>query len=198
MNLFKLLGMIIFLMFYSSYFIKMILLQRRQGIKTDRLGRGSKPRRTRNIEILLKITTYSMALIQIISIAAYDYLPLLIPSAMIRCIGAAIGFAGIFIFITAMVTMQNNWRAGVDPLAKTTLITHGIYRFSRNPAFLGFDLFYLGFTLLFFNIFQLIFFLCCIIILHLQILEEEKYLITAFGSDYNNYKQKTARYFILL
>lgn len=197
MNLFKLLGMIIFLVFYSSYFIKMIL-QRRQGIKTDRLGRGAKPRRTRNIEILLKTATYSMALVQIISIAAYDYLPLLIPSAIIRYIGAVIGFAGIFIFITAMVTMQNNWRAGVDPLAKTTLITHGIYRFSRNPAFLGFDLFYLGFTLLFLNILQLIFFLCCIIILHLQILEEEKFLITAFGSDYNNYKQRTARYFIIL
>ncbi len=197
MNQFKLLGMIIFLVFYSSYFIKMIL-QRRQGIKTDRLGRGAKPRRTRNIEILLKTATYSMALVQIISIAAYDYLPLLIPSAIIRYIGAVIGFAGIFIFITAMVTMQNNWRAGVDPLAKTTLITHGIYRFSRNPAFLGFDLFYLGFTLLFLNILQLIFFLCCIIILHLQILEEEKFLITAFGSDYNNYKQRTARYFIIL
>lgn len=197
MNLFKLLGMIIFLVFYSSYFIKMIL-QRRQGIKTDRLGRGAKPRRTRNIEILLKTATYSMALVQIISIVAYDYLPLLIPSAIIRYIGTVIGFAGIFIFITAMVTMQNNWRAGVDPLAKTTLITHGIYRFSRNPAFLGFDLFYLGFTLLFFNILQLIFFLCCIIILHLQILEEEKFLITAFGSDYNNYKQRTARYFIIL
>lgn len=195
MHIFELLGTIIFLVFYSSYFIKMIL-QRRQGIKTDSLGRGAKPRRTRNIEILLKTFTYSMALIQVISIAAKDYLPLLIHSSIIRYVGAAIGFVGIFIFITAMVTMQNNWRAGVDPLAKTTLITHGIYSFSRNPAFMGFDLFYLGFTLLFFNIIQLIFLLCCIVILHFQILEEEKFLITNFRADYTNYKQTTARYFI--
>ncbi len=39
------------------------------------------------------------------------------------------------------------WRAGVSEKEKTELVTAGIYRWSRNPAFLGFDLLYIGFLL---------------------------------------------------
>ena len=59
---------------------------------------------------------------------------------------------------------------------KTKLITNGIYKISRNPAFLGFDLMYIGIALLYSNPFTIIFSLFAITMFHLQILEEEKYL----------------------
>ncbi len=40
--------------------------------------------------------------------------------------------------------MKDSWRAGIPDSDKTELVTTGIYKYSRNPAFLGFDLQYMG------------------------------------------------------
>ncbi len=80
---------------------------------------------------------------------------------------------------------------------KTKLITNGIYKISRNPAFLGFDLMYIGVTLLYSNSFTIIFSLFAITMLHLQILKEEKYLEKSFKNEYISYKNKTNRYLVI-
>jgi protein-S-isoprenylcysteine O-methyltransferase Ste14 len=196
MSYIQLSGLFIVLLFYSSYFGK-LLLQRRQGIITDRMGRGIKPKRTFIIEIILKVTTYLMALVQIISIAMNNNWYMFITNINFRYTGIGIALLGVIIFVMAMSTMRNSWRAGVDSSQKTKLIKHGIYRFSRNPAFLGFDLFYIGITMAFFNPLQLIFLCFSICILHLQIMEEEKFLPTIFGDEYTNYRQSTGRYFMI-
>ena len=51
----------------------------------------------------------------------------------------------------------------------TDLITDGIYQISRNPAFLGFNLVYLGMCLMFFNTILLIISLLAMMMFHLQI-----------------------------
>lgn len=80
---------------------------------------------------------------------------------------------------------------------KTKLITNGIYKISRNPAFLGFDLMYIGIALLYSNPFTIIFSLFAITMLHLQILKEEKYLEKSFKNEYISYKNKTNRYLVI-
>ena len=69
-----------------------------------------------------------------------------------------------------------------------------IYKYSRNPAFLGFDSVYIGFLLMFFNIPLLIASLSAILMLHLQILQEEAYLQKAFGEEYVWYQSRVNRY----
>lgn len=194
MDIFKLYGVLIILLFYGSYFTK-LLLQRRQGISTDRLGRGDKPKRTAFIESFLKAATYGMAAAQIISLALPGQEYLLFHREPVRYAGLAISLAGILIFITAMSTMKNSWRAGVDTSQQTQLVRRGIYRFSRNPAFLGFHLFYLGFAITFSNLVLGILFLLCILLFHLQILEEEKFLSSILGEEYLTYQRSTGRYF---
>ena len=51
--------------------------------------------------------------------------------------------------------MKDSWQAGIPDKDKTELVTTGIYRFSRNPAFLGFDLMYVGALLLYGNLLTL-------------------------------------------
>ncbi len=74
-------------------------------------------------------------------------------------------------------------------------MTTGIYSISRNPAFLGFDLMYIGILPAFFN-----WYLCgatifAVVIFHLQIVNvEEDFLIEAFWEEYLAYKKKVCRY----
>ncbi|MDE6055875.1 MAG: isoprenylcysteine carboxyl methyltransferase, partial [Lachnospiraceae bacterium] len=64
-----------------------------------------------------------------------------------------------------------------------------------NPAFLGVVLMYMGSLLMYFNWMLLLLTIWVVVMLHLQILQEEKYLETAFGEEYLAYKQCTGRYF---
>lgn len=138
---FQILAGIVLLVFYGCYFGKM-LMQRRQGIQTDQMGKG-KSGGTKKIEL----------------------------------------------------TMKDSWRAGVSETDKTELVTDGIYQISRNPAFLGFDLVYIGILLLFFNWILVLFSVFAMVMFHLQIVKvEEKFLVSVFGEDYAQYKKTVNRY----
>lgn len=67
-------------------------------------------------------------------------------------------------------------------------------QFSRNPAFLGFDFMYIGVFFMYANALTGVLTLFCILMLHLQILQEEKYLTSVFGDEYIEYKKRVFRY----
>jgi len=175
--------------FYACYFAKMIK-QRKQGICTDQLGKG-KEGFVKFIEVTLKITTYLLPVFQIISIFLYSGTL----HIALRVAGVIVTAVGVFVFIISVVQMKDNWRAGVQREEKTKLVTTGIYSMSRNPAFLGFDLMYIGILFAFFN-----WYLClatgfALVLFHLQIVNvEEDFLIEAFGDEYIQYKTKVCRY----
>lgn len=175
-------ALVVIAAFYIAYFTKMTL-QRKKGVTTDQIGKGNKPKKTLVVEILMKIATYSMVAAELVSVL-FDF-------RMWR-----VRYAWIGIGVAAMVTMKDSWRAGIPEKDKTQLVTTGIYRVSRNPAFLGFDITYIGVLIAFFNYLHLLFVLFAVVMLHLQILQEEKFLTATFGERYTAYKQRTGRYFI--
>ncbi len=185
---YKIFALLILIIFYSIFFIKM-LIQKKQGIKTRQVG-TIKEKRTRIIETLMSASTLLVVPIQIISI----FLDYNFSSDYLRYIGLLISTFGDIIFLISVITMKNSWRVGISKNDKTKLITNGIYKISRNPAFLGFDLMYIGIALLYSNPFTIIFSLFAITMLHLQILEEEKYLEKSFKNEYISYKNKINRY----
>ena len=69
------------------------------------------------------------------------------------------------------------------------------YRISRNPAFVGFDLMYIGLLMAFPNIIHLLFAVFPAVMLHLQIGQEEDFLRKTFGTEYEEYCRKVSRYF---
>lgn len=186
--IFRIFALLIMILFYSIYFGKMII-QKRQGIKTRQLGKG-KNQNVRTIEILISIATLIIIPIQLISII----LDLTMLDNNIRFIGFLVGILGDILFLIAIITMKNSWRAGIPSEDKIEFVSNGIYKISRNPAFVGFDLMYIGICLLYCNVLTIVFSLFAIIMLHFQILEEEKYLKKTFGEKYLTYKNKVCRY----
>lgn len=190
----RIIGIAELLIFYTAYFLK-LFRQKSRGIKTNQLGIGNKAAKTVIIEKLLRI---SSALITVVILASAVLNTSIFSSQIIRVIGLILFGCGTFIFITAMVTMKDSWRAGIPDKDKTSMVTTGIYKLSRNPAFLGFDLTYIGASMAFGNIVLFILAATTITMMHLQILEEEKFLELTFGKDYLIYKNKVGRYFIFL
>ncbi len=186
--IFQIAAVVILLLFYGVYFAKM-LLQKRQGIQTQQIGKRTE-RGLHLVETVMSFATFGIVLVHVASIVInWSWLP---PSA--RFTGFLLGMLGDLIFLISVVTMKNNWRAGIPENAKTELVTDGIYRYSRNPAFVGFDLMYIGVCLLFCNPLTLFFSAFAMVMLHLQILQEEKYLTQTFGEPYIQYRKTVFRY----
>ncbi|MGL6347807.1 hypothetical protein [Agathobacter rectalis] len=76
--------------FYICYFAKLIS-QKKQGIKTDQLGKG-KEGFVKFIEVALKIITYLLPVIQIISIVFYSGANYAQTECQFRYCGTAIPF----------------------------------------------------------------------------------------------------------
>lgn len=194
MSALHIVAVVIIVVFYAAYLAKQATLRKR-GISGDRLGKGNKPRKTLIGEILLLVVTFTLPVVQIGSVwlSIKNGGQSVLPEWMRWC-GAVIAVVGVVFFISAMITMRDNWRAGVDSSQQTELVTLGIYRISRNPAFVGFDLFYIGMTMMFPNIVLGILTIFAITSFHMQILAEEKYMTATFGSQYAAYSKKVRRY----
>ena len=185
---YNLLALLVLAIFYGIYFAKM-LVQKQRGIQTRQIGRR-KEREIHTVEMLMSIATLGAPVAQILSIVfGWNYLP-----AGARFTGVCIGMLGDVIFLLSVLCMKDSWRAGIPDKDKTELVTTGIYRYSRNPAFLGFDFMYIGVLLMYGNLLTLGFSIFAIVMLHLQILQEEKYLVNTFGTPYQEYCQHVFRY----
>lgn len=77
----------------------------------------------------------------------------------------------------------------------TALATGGLYRFSRNPIYLGFALTYAGFAVAMDSPVALGLLLPCLIVIDRFVIDrEERYLAARFGAEYAAYKEKVRRW----
>ena len=86
--------------------------------------------------------------------------------------------------------------ARVYGLKEDVLIESGIYRWTRNPQYLGYYLLLLGNAVVSGSAIAFIFVIIFILLIHAGvILVEEPHLRQVFGADYETYTQRVARYF---
>lgn len=186
---YQVIAIIILVTFYTFYFAKYII-QKKQSIKTNQMGVGNKPKKVLIIERVMSLATVLTVVAQVFSI----FFTKDVPITELRIVGIAIGIVAVIFFASATITMKSSWRVGI-PEEKTSLITNGIYKWSRNPAFVGFDLLYLAMGFMFSNVLLVIVSVWAAVMLHLQILQEEEHMHNMFGVEYGEYKKHVMRYF---
>ena len=185
---YRILALLVLTVFYGIYLVKQ-WRQNRRGIRTMQIGRR-KDTQTHTVETLIGIAAVGIIPAQLLSITfGWSHL-----SANARFTGFWVGMLGDLIFLISVLCMKDSWRAGIPDSGKTELVTDGIYAYSRNPAFLGFDLQYIGVLLMYCNLLTGMFTVFAIVMLHLQVLQEERYLTAAFGSAYLDYRHRVYRY----
>ena len=100
---------------------------------------------------------------------------------------------GVLFSILSLFTLGKSTRFGI-PTGKTTLKTGGLYKVTRNPMYLGFDLMTISSILFLLNPVILVLGVWSMVVYHLIIIGEERFLEKAFGEDYLEYKKKVRRY----
>lgn len=186
--IYQITAILIVLIFYTFYFAK-IMIQKKQSIKTNQMGMGNKSKKVLWIERIMSVATILCCVVSVVSIFAVNSFL----AVEFRMIGIVLGIFAIIFFAAATISMKTSWRVGI-PEEKTSLVTDGIYRWSRNPAFVGFDLLYASISLMFFNLPLVIVSVWATVMLHLQILQEEEYMHKMFGAEYEDYRKHTLRY----
>jgi protein-S-isoprenylcysteine O-methyltransferase Ste14 len=183
------------LLFGSVYIAKLLLLKYSDKILANSLGNKGKERNLSRVERLVKWSVYTWIAIWILNIFGFSiYAPLLL-NIPLRYIGVAMNALGSILFFVSVIVMDKSWRVGIDQRSTAKLVTNGIYSFSRNPAYLAFDMMFLGVAITFGDIGLALFGMIAGFSLHKLILKEELHLEKKFKKDYINYKNAVGRYF---
>jgi protein-S-isoprenylcysteine O-methyltransferase Ste14 len=100
---------------------------------------------------------------------------------------------GLAILIAALVNLGDSTRVGL-PREATALKTGGLYRFSRNPVYVGLHLTTLAAVVYAPHPAVLLLFAVAVAVHHRIILAEERFLDGAFGQEWRVYARRVRRY----
>ncbi len=198
MTLYKVLLPIIWIVFFASVFvIPTVITWKRTGVNPFVFGT------TDSAHDYLGKVYRLMILASCISIVCYSFFPDayyylspiqymekdILPQLGLICI-----VSSFVITIIALYNMSDSWRIGIDYEEHNDLITSGIFKYSRNPVFLGINLVNIGTLLIIPNTLTILVFVTSFVVFEVQVRLEEEYLVNKHGEDYIIYKKRVRRW----
>ncbi len=114
------------------------------------------------------------------------------PHTPLDYFGVFVGVIGTVLCLYGMATFRSVLK--ILCIDRGPLTTSGVYRWSRNPQYVGYFLFLLGFALNDWSPWCLAALFVVAISLHLLVLVEEEHLRRVFGEQYVEFRSKTPRY----
>lgn len=109
-------------------------------------------------------------------------------------VGMALLHLSLLLVVVAQVQMARSWRVGFDEKQRTELVTDGLFRYSRNPVFVGMLATMLGLFLVLPNALTLLAAALTWVVLQIQARMEEEYLSKAHGAAYLDYMRRVRRW----
>ena len=139
-------------------------------------------------------------LLFVLPIVASLALEWLVPTSFVHgafrwTLGVLMVVAGVALNVGGFITQK---RAGTDPIPfnpSTRIVAHGLYRFTRNPMYIGFAFWTLGLAILVDSAWMLLAVpIGLVLVGRIVITREERYLERKFGEEYLNYKRHVRRW----
>ncbi len=120
---------------------------------------------------------------------------IIISNSFLKISGIFLLSAGTIIYVISLLHLGKSWRIGIDREKPGALKTSGIYAFSRNPVYISLDMIVTGTFLLHGYLLFLLLTIAIMLTLHIQILEEEKFLLQIYKEEFIDYCSRVGRYF---
>jgi protein-S-isoprenylcysteine O-methyltransferase Ste14 len=111
-------------------------------------------------------------------------------AVLVALLGFVVAFSGVVSFRRAKTTITP-----LKPETASALVTSGVYRYTRNPMYLGLTAVLLGWALFLASAWALLGPLLYVVyITRFQIIPEERALLSLFGRDFSEYQQRVRRW----
>jgi protein-S-isoprenylcysteine O-methyltransferase Ste14 len=120
--------------------------------------------------------------------------PLASLAGVAYAVGCGLAFGGLLLMVRAQLEMGASWRVGVDEASRPGLVTHGLYRWTRNPIYLAMFLAFAGLVLLLPSWPTLLSLAVAVVAVRSQVREEEAYLLRVYGDEYRRYSHRVGRF----
>ena len=117
----------------------------------------------------------------------------LLPPTLAVTLGGALLFGGLALLVVAQLELGASWRIGIDPGARAGLVTAGVYRFSRNPIYLGLHISIAGYAVLLPTLLSAALLLGTYLGIRRQTAAEESYLVQTYGEAFRGYARRVGR-----
>lgn len=141
--------------------------------------------------IVLGVLGFIMWIISLVTTSQLiDLNPFKVFSLILFLIGISFSLAGVYAFRISGTTVNPR-----DPNRTFLLVTSGVYRYSRNPMYLGFFICLLAWGLFLGNPISLL--VATFFVYYMnkyQIIPEEKVLAEKFGADFDSYSRRVSRW----
>ena len=183
--------------FATAFVLRSLLVQNRTGINPYIGGRKD----TAHGYAAFLFRLIFIACLTVVSLYAFwpDGYSYLIPipwlqSALVVDLGLVLLIASLGWILIAQAQMGESWRIGFDSNSKTALVRKGLYRWSRNPIFLGMRVTLIGLFLVLPSAATLVIMILGNAVIQIQVRLEEAYLLKTHGESYQAYCQQTNRW----
>lgn len=199
MNLIEIIFVVFLFLLYSTLWkIKEINQKKTSGIDPRVMIKSTTPIQhyIKNYVIILSLYTLLITALHIVNFQFFSLFTRIavLNSLLFDIIGFVAGIFGLSFCLYAQIKMGNSWRVGIDEKNRSELITTGLYKFIRNPTYLGLFIMNFGIWLILPTWTMFLYVLLFYIFLEIQVRCEEEHLIKTHGEEYIEYKKRTKRY----
>ena len=119
---------------------------------------------------------------------------ILVDNVAIKVGGAALCSVALLLYAIALRDLGKSWRIGIDRKTPGSLVTDGVYRWTRHPIYIAADLLFVGTFLALGRLVFLLLALVLIPLLHHFMLREEHFLAELYDDAYRDYCRRVGRY----
>lgn len=183
--------------FFAAFFWRSFLVWKRTGINPVVFkGADNAHDYAGQVFKLLFATVVAVVAVYSLLERLYEYLTPItwLERPWLRWAGVFLLLASLAWTVVAQAQMGESWRIGIDQKRRTPLVRAGVYRFSRNPIFLGMMLTLLGLFLVIPNAVTLLVLGLGVVLIQIQVRLEEEFLSDAHGEDYAEYRRGVRRW----
>ena len=145
---------------------------------------------------LLPFLSLLVMVVYLLPAQYYDYLAPIhwLQTTLLQTVGVALMSLALIIIVVAQGQMGESWRIGVDYDHQTEFVQRGLFKYSRNPIFLGVMLSVIGFFLVLPNAVTLVIVVLDLALIQVQIRLEEQHLRSEYGDLYKQYCDEVRRW----
>jgi protein-S-isoprenylcysteine O-methyltransferase Ste14 len=113
---------------------------------------------------------------------------------IVSWVGAAVAFVALYLTMICWRRMGKDWRMGIDPDEKNTLIVTGPYARVRHPIYALSSLLMIASLVAVANVFLLILAVIHLLFLQWEARREERHMLSVHGDTYASYMKQVGRF----